>query len=202
MTARGSPLGRSFFARDTVRVARDLLGCELESTIGDATVAGRIVEVEAYVGTHDPADHGYRNRQTGRNRSLFGPPGTIYVFRSYGVHWCVNTVTERAGVPTAVLLRALEPIRGLDVMVERRGVAEPRRLCAGPGRLCQALGITGIHDGISLLDGPLRLLPRRSRSRPRILAGPRVGISQAKDWPLRFCLPERHWLSRPANSAE
>ncbi len=197
MTARGSPLGPSFFARDTARVARDLLGCVLESAIDGRVVAGRIVEVEAYVGSHDPADHGYRNRRTRRNRSLFGVPGTIYVFRSYGVHWCANAVTERAGVPTAVLLRALEPVEGIDIMMERRGMTDARLLCSGPGRLCQALGITGAHDGVSLVDGPLRVLPRRSRVRHRILTGPRVGISQAKDWPLRFCLPERRWLSRP-----
>jgi len=197
VTGRGSPLGTQFFARDTVRVARDLLGCVLESAIDGAIVAGRIVEVEAYVGSHDPADHGYGNRQTPRNRSLFGPPGTIYVFRSYGVHWCGNAVTDRAGVPTAVLIRALEPVRGLDVMAERRGVADARLACSGPGRLCQALGITGAHDGLSLVGGPLRVLRRKDGTKRRILVGPRIGISHAKDWPLRFCLPERRWLSRP-----
>jgi DNA-3-methyladenine glycosylase len=190
-----------FFARDTVRVARDLLGCVLESAIDGALVAGRVVEVEAYVGSHDPADHGYRNRRTARNRALFGAPGTLYVFRSYGVHWCVNAVTERAGVPTAVLVRALEPVQGLDVMVERRGVADARLACSGPGRLCQALGITGVHDGLSLVDGPLRVLRRKAGTRRRIVVGPRIGISRAKDWPLRFCLPEPRWLSRPAGAS-
>jgi len=193
----GKPVGTSFFARDTVVVARDLLGCVLESRCGGAQTSGRIVEVEAYVGAHDPADHGYGGRRTERNAALFGPPATAYVFRSYGIHWCFNTVTEGAGRPTAVLIRALEPIAGLDVMSDRRGLAEVRKLCAGPGRLCQALGIDGAVDG-RRLDGPqVRILRSKSADREPIAVGPRVGITQARDWPLRFALRGSVWLSRP-----
>ncbi len=192
------PLATSFYARDTAGVARDLLGCVLESRIGGRRVAGRIVEVEAYVGVHDPADHGYGGRKTRRNAALFGAPGTIYVFRSYGVHWCMNAVTEREGVPTAVLLRSLEPLDGLDVMADRRGVGDVRRLCAGPGRLCQALGVTGTDDG-RRLDGPmLRILPRAESDVVRWVSGPRVGVTRGASWPLRFTVRDSVWLSRPA----
>jgi len=188
----------SFYARDTASVARDLLGCLLSSRIGRRHVVGRIVEVEAYVGAHDPADHGYGGRRTPRNAALFGPPGTAYVFRSYGMHWCLNAVTEREGVPTAVLIRALEPLRGIETMAARRGVAAPRDLCRGPGRLCQALGVTGLHDGARLDRGPLRILPGDRDEPVEPVAGPRIGISSATDWPLRFCVHGSRWLSRPA----
>jgi len=195
MRRAGTILTEEFFARDTARVARDLLGCVAESTVGDVLTAGRIVEVEAYVGPDDPADHGYQNRRTPRNNALFGPPGTAYVFRSYGIHWCFNTVTERDGFPSAVLVRALEPLDGLGAMVQRRGLTETRKLCAGPGRLCQALGITGEHDGLRLDRGPIRIRKPKRRSRSGIRTGPRIGISRAKDWPLRFYL-EGPWVSR------
>ena len=195
---RPRPLSTSFYARDTVSVARDLLGCVLESRIGGRHVAGRIVEVEAYVGVCDPADHGYRGRKTRRNAALFGPPGTAYVFRSYGVHWCMNAVTEREGVPTAVLLRSLEPLAGLDVMAQRRRVDDVKRLCAGPGRLCQALGVTGAHEGRRLDRPVLRILPRAADDVVQCVAGPRVGVSRAIDWPLRFVEQDSTWLSRPS----
>ncbi len=196
MEPSGAPLPERFYARDTEGVARDVLGCVLETCLGGERTAGRIVEVEAYVGPHDPADHGYRNRRTARNAALFGPPGTCYVYRSYGVHWCFNAVTERAGFPSAVLVRALEPLDGMDTMAARRGTDDARLLCAGPGRLCQALGITGVHDGQSLETGPVRLL-RPARATPVAVAvGPRIGISRAADWPLRFCEQGSFWLSR------
>jgi len=188
----------SFYARDTASVARELLGCLLSSRIGRRHVVGRIVEVEAYVGAHDPADHGYGGRRTPRNAALFGPPGTAYVFRSYGMHWCLNAVTEREGVPTAVLIRALEPLRGIETMAARRGVAAPRDLCRGPGRLCQALGTTRLHDGTRLDRGPLRILLPDGDEQVEPVAGPRIGISRATDWPLRFCVRGSRWLSRPA----
>lgn len=198
MSHRGAPaLSEQFFARDTVRVARDLLGTMLESRIGGKRTAGRIVEVEAYVGAHDPADHGYRDRKTARNAALFGVPGTAYVFRSYGVHWCLNAVTEREGMPTAVLIRALEPVAGWETMAGRRGTDDVRLLCAGPGRLAQALGVTGDHDGKPLTRGALRILAR-GPVRLQVTAGPRIGISRATDWPLRFCVRDSPWLSRPA----
>jgi DNA-3-methyladenine glycosylase len=193
----GRPVGPAFFARDTVRVARDLLGLILESRRGDARTSGRIVEVEAYIGAHDPADHGYQERRTARNAALFGPPATAYVFRSYGVHWCFNTVTERAGLPTAVLIRALEPVAGLDTMSRRRGLADRRKLCAGPGRLCQALGIDGTVDGARLDHSSLSILRPSHAGRVAIAVGPRIGISHATDWPLRFAIRGSPWLSRP-----
>jgi DNA-3-methyladenine glycosylase len=198
VTRRLRPHPATFYARDTVGVARALLGCVLESRIGGGRVTGRIVEVEAYVGVHDPADHGYGGRRTARNEALFGPPGTTYVFRSYGVHWCMNAVTERAGIPTAVLLRALQPLSGLDVMAARRGVTDPYRLCSGPGRLCQSLGVTGTHSGARLDRGLLRILSPPATTEIDVVAGPRVGISRAVDWPLRFTERGSPWLSRPA----
>lgn len=188
---------RRFFARDTVRVARGLLGCYLESSIGGRRTVGRIVEVEAYVGPHDPAAHGYGNRRTARNDALFGPPGTAYVYFIYGAHWCFNAVTEADGFPAAVLVRALEPVAGLEEMSRRRSVADPRLLCAGPGRLCQALGISGADNARPLQRAPVRILePRSGARRPRVGASARIGITRAADWPLRFCIRGSPWLSR------
>jgi DNA-3-methyladenine glycosylase len=119
------------------------------------------------------------------------------VFRSYGVHWCLNAVTERAGLPTAVLLRALQPLAGLDVMAARRGVSDPHRLCSGPGRLCRALAVTGTHDGARLDRGVLRIFPPTASDPIEVVAGPRVGISRAVDWPLRFAECGSAWLSHP-----
>ncbi|HWP37113.1 MAG TPA: DNA-3-methyladenine glycosylase [Gemmatimonadales bacterium] len=191
------PLPARFFARDTRRVARDLLGCLLETRIRGVRTAGRIVEVEAYIGPHDPAAHGYGWRRTPRNEALFGPPGTCYVYFTYGAHWCVNAVTERDGYPAAVLIRALEPLDGIMAMRRRRGVAELELLCAGPGRLCQALGIDGRFNGLPLSRPPLRILARNQRPKAAT-AGPRIGVSRAADWPLRFCVAGSPWLSRPA----
>ena len=194
----GSPLPAEFYARDTKGVARAVLGCVLETRVNGRRTAGRIVEVEAYLGPDDPAAHGYRNRRTRGNAALYGPPGTSYVYRSYGVHWCFNAVTEREDLPSAVLVRALQPLVGLETMARRRGRDEPRLLCAGPGRLCQALGITGAHDGRSLATGPIRLLRPKRAERVSVAVGPRIGITKAADWPLRFVERGSPWLSRPA----
>ena len=201
MPRLGRRLPVEFFARDTVRVARDLLGCVLETRVRGARTAGRIVEVEAYVGPHDPAAHGYGWRRSARNAQLFGPPGTCYVYFIYGNHWCANVVTERDGYPAAVLLRALEPLDGLALMARRRGTREPRLLCSGPGRLCQALAITGALNG-ERLTGP-RVVVRAARAARsiRIAASPRVGISRAVDWPLRFYEADSPWISRGARGA-
>lgn len=164
--------------------------------MGGATTAGRIVEVEAYTGPDDPAAHGFGNRETARNASMFGPPGCAYVYRSYGMHWCVNVVTERRGHPSAVLIRALEPLKGLEIMRARRGVERDRLLCAGPGRSCQALAITGDHDGMALQRGSLRLLSAEPRYDIEIGVSGRIGISKASDWPLRFYIVGSRWLSR------
>jgi DNA-3-methyladenine glycosylase len=168
----------------------------LETRVRGVVTAGRIVEVEAYVGPHDPAAHGFGNRRTHRNAGLFGPPGTAYVYFIYGMHWCVNAVTERDGYPAAVLIRALEPVVGLATMRRRRRTGDDRRLCAGPGRLCQALGITGALNGAALDHGPLRIL-RSAGPWVRRSVTPRIGITRAADWPLRFLIAGSPWTSRP-----
>src|SRR5262249_18611583 len=157
---------RRFFARSVHSVAPELVG----ATLLFAGVGGIIVEVEAYHHT-DPAAHSFRGR-TQRNAIMFGPPGYAYVYRSYGIHWCLNFVCEAAGSASAVLIRALAPTRGLAVMRRRRGVIEERLLCAGPGRLCQALGICGRHNGLSLTEPPFELLARRDAV--EISVGPRI----------------------------
>jgi DNA-3-methyladenine glycosylase len=181
-------LARGFFARSVHEVAPDLVGATL---LVDG-VGGRIVEVEAY-DAGDPASHGYRG-PTARNRAMFGPPGRAYVYRSYGVHWCLNLVCGDVGIPEAVLVRALEPTDGLERMRERRGLDEERLLCAGPGRLCQALGIAGEHDGLALDRAPFDL--REAGSVADVVHGPRVGISRAVDLPWRYGLAGSRYLSR------
>jgi DNA-3-methyladenine glycosylase len=191
-----------FFHRPTELVARELLGAVVMSSIGGLVTAGRIVETEAYLGCDDPASHGYRGRRTERNAALFGAPGTWYVYRSYGMHWCANLVcgTEAAG--GAVLLRALEPIDGLEAMVGRRGgVSRERLLCSGPGRLCQALGITRALDGRSMAASDVLVLPRWSGRREDIEVTSRIGITKAADWPLRFTTAASPWASRPTISS-
>ncbi len=170
-------------------VAPDLVGV----TLFVECVGGTIVEVEAY-DHEDPAAHGYRGK-TARNASMFGPPGHAYVYRSYGIHWCLNFVCEPEGVASAVLIRALEPVQGLDEMRARRGLDDPRLLCAGPGRLCQALGISRDHDGAALDEASFELLPRREE--PEIVTGPRIGITQAADRPWRYAVAGSRFLSRP-----
>jgi DNA-3-methyladenine glycosylase len=182
-------LGRDFFARSVHEVAPDLVGVTLEVD----GVGGLIVEVEAY-DHEDPAAHGYGGR-TERNASMFGPPGHAYVYRSYGIHWCLNFVCEQEGSASAVLIRALEPTLALDEMRARRGLDDPRLLCAGPGRLCQALGITREHDSLPLDRPPFELLARKTE--PKILSGPRVGITKAAAQPWRYGLAESRYLSRP-----
>ena len=187
-------LGRDFFARSVHEVAPDLVGVTL---LADG-VGGPIVELEAY-DHEDPAAHGYRGR-TERNASMFGPPGHAYVYRSYGIHWCLNFVCEQEGSASAVLIRALEPTSGVDEMRARRGLDDPRLLCAGPGRLCQALGITREHDGLPLDRPPFELLP--SAEEPKLVVGPRVGITKAADQPWRYALAESRYLSQPMQSGE
>ena len=181
-------LGCEFFARSVHEVAPDLIGCTL---LVDG-IGGPIVEVEAY-DHEDPASHGFRGR-TARNHSMFGPPGQAYVYRSYGIHWCLNLVCEDEGVAAAVLLRALEPAQGLEEMRARRGLDEPRLLCSGPGRLCQALGVTRDHDGLALDRPPFELLARIAE--PEIVSGPRIGITRAADLPWRFGLAGSRYVSR------
>ena len=181
-------LDREFFARSVHEVAPNLIGCTL---LVDG-IGGPIVEVEAY-DHEDPASHGFRG-ETARNRSMFGPPGHAYVYRSYGIHWCLNLVCEEMGVAAAVLLRALEPAHGIEEMCARRGLDEPRLLCSGPGRLCQALAVTGEHDGLPLNRPPIELRARKGE--PEVVTGPRVGITQAADLPWRYGLAGSPYLSR------
>ena len=178
-----------FFARSVHEVAADLIG----ATFLVDGVGGVIVEVEAYHHT-DPAAHSFNGR-TARNAVMFGPPGRVYVYRSYGIHWCVNFVCEPEGSASAVLIRALMPTAGLEVMRRRRVVAGERLLCAGPGRLCQALAITGAHNGAVLNQPPFALLARPAPT--EIVSGPRIGITRAADLPWRYGLKGSRFLSRP-----
>jgi len=182
-------LRRPFFARDVHAVARDLIG----ATFLFRGVGGRIVEVEAYHHT-EPAAHSY-NGQTPRNAVMFGPPGYAYVYRSYGIHWCVNFVCEEEGSASAVLIRAVEPTEGIAAMRRRRGLKDERLLCAGPGRVCQALGITDAHNGLAL-DAPPFALTARAEDIP-VATGPRIGITQAADLPWRYGLTGSRFLSKP-----
>jgi len=192
----GPVLEAAFFARSAEEVARALVGAVLRSDIDGATVTGRIVETEAYVGPRDPASHAAeRHGRTARNGSMFGRPGIAYVYRSYGVHWCLNVVTDRLDYPAAVLIRAVEPLSGVDIMERRRGTAV-RNLARGPGRLTQAFGITGALDGHPLDRPPLTLHAAPENEGLDIATGPRVGISRAVDWPLRFWLRGSPWVSR------
>ena len=182
-------LERGFFARSVHEVAPELVGATL---LVDG-VGGTIVEVEAY-DSEDPAAHGYR-RRTERNASMFGPPGHAYVYRSYGIHWCVNLVCEEEGSAAAVLVRALAPTQGLEAMRARRGLDDERLLCSGPGRLCQALAITREHDGLPLDEPPFRIL---AAAEPvEVTAGTRIGITRAADYPWRYGIAGSRWLSRP-----
>jgi len=181
-------LRRDFFARSVHEVAPDLIGITL---LVDG-VGGRIVEVEAY-DQEDPASHAYRGR-TARNAAMFGPPGQAYVYRSYGIHWCLNLVCAEEGVPQAALIRALEPTAGLEEQRRRRGVSDERALCSGPGKLCQALAITGEQSGLALDLPPFRLEERSEV--PDIVTGPRVGITRATELPWRYGLAGSRYLSR------
>jgi len=195
---RGAPLPQSFFDRNAEEVARDLLGAILVSSLGgDGVTAGRIVETEAYPGPHDPASHAAeRIGRTARNASMFGAPGTAYVYRIYGLHWCLNVVTGAEGYPAAVLIRALEPLVGIEIMRRRRNGRPDRELASGPGRLTEALAITGAHDRRPLDRPPLLLLPGRPVDPRDTVAGPRIGVSRAADWPLRFYVRGSEWVSR------
>jgi DNA-3-methyladenine glycosylase len=181
-------LTQAFFDRSVHEVAPDLIGATL--LVGGA--GGVIVEVEAYHHT-DPAAHSYHGR-TDRNAVMFGPPGFAYVYRSYGLHWCLNFVCEGEGSASAVLIRALQPVAGLAVMERRRGTRVERLLCSGPGRLCQALAITQAHNGLRLDRAPFALYARTEAV--KLVAGPRIGISKAVERPWRYGVAGSPFLSR------
>jgi DNA-3-methyladenine glycosylase len=180
--------------RSPHEVAPELIGAQL---LVDG-VGGTIVEVEAY-DHEDPAGHGFRNRRTERNASMFLPGGVAYVYRSYGIHWCLNIVCDEEGVAGAVLVRALEPTHGLAVMAARRGVADPRLLCSGPGRLTQALAVTRAHDGLAIDQPPFELRPRATTV--EVVTGRRIGITKAVEQPWRYGLAGSRFLSRPFRAA-
>ncbi|MDO8185787.1 DNA-3-methyladenine glycosylase [Conexibacter sp. JD483] len=186
------PLARDFYDHPVVDVARDLVGCVLDH----AGVSGVIVETEAY---HDsePACHAYVGL-TERTRPLFGPPGRAYVYRSYGIHALVNAVCEHEGVGAAVLIRALEPLAGVEQMRARRGLTRAEDLCSGPGKLTQALDVELQLNEADLLTSPLRILPRPAdRPVPELVAGTRIGIRKAADLPWRFCARGNRNVSKP-----
>ncbi len=185
-------LTRTFFKRSVHEVAPDLIGVEL---LVDG-VGGRIVEVEAYHHT-DPAAHSYGG-QTPRNAVMFGPPGYVYVYQSYGIHWCVNFVCEPAGSAAAVLIRAIEPTTGLPTMRRRRGGADDRLLCSGPGRVCEALKITREQNGLALDAPPFELFARVGEV--EVVTGPRIGLTKAVDKPWRYGLKGSRYLSKPFKS--
>jgi DNA-3-methyladenine glycosylase len=182
-------LTKSFFRRSVHEVAPDLIG----ATLLFNGVGGRLVEVEAYHHT-DQAAHSYRG-PTPRNVVMFGPPGYAYVYRSYGIHWCLNFVCEPKGSASAILIRALEPTEGLPVMRRRRGLTDLCLLCAGPGRVGEALGITAAHNGLALDEAPFALFARSGEL--EVVAGPRIGITKAAEKPWRYGLKGSRFLSKP-----
>jgi len=183
------PIGRSFFGRSVLEVAPDLIG----ATLLVSGVGGRIVEVEAYHHT-DPAAHSYNGR-TERNAVMFGPPGYAYVYRSYGIHWCLNFVCEEEGSASAVLIRALEPVAGIAAMRRRRGLVDERALCSGPGKLCEALGVSHRHNSLPLDRPPFELRARGESL--DIVVGVRIGITKAIEHPWRYGLKGSRFLSKP-----
>jgi DNA-3-methyladenine glycosylase len=204
MTAvrRAATLPVAFFSRPAELVAAELLGMVLVSWIGGRCTQGIIAETEAYLGYDDPASHGYLHRRNARNAALFGPPGSWYVYLSYGMHWCSNLVCQQPGHASAVLLRALQPIEGLEIMRHRRGGVPDRDLCSGPGKLCQALGIDRELDGSRMGQSPVIVRPPKRWEEIQISVTPRIGITKAADWPLRFHVAGSHWISRKDNGRE
>jgi DNA-3-methyladenine glycosylase len=182
-------LRQSFFDRPVLEVAPELIG----ATLLVNGVGGRIVEVEAYHHT-DPAAHSYRGR-TPRNAVMFGPPGVAYVYRSYGIHWCLNFVCEQEDSASAVLIRALEPVAGIAAMRRRRGASDERALCSGPGKLCEALAVTDRRNGLPLDRAPFELRARAAP--PAIVVGSRIGITKAVAHPWRYGLKGSKFLSKP-----
>jgi len=186
------PLPAAFFAREVLTVARELIGCVL----AHGPCRGVIVETEAYHQS-EPACHAYIGR-TPRTATLYGPPGRAYVYRSYGIHALLNAVCEPEGVGAAVLIRALYPLQGIELMAQRRRTSDRLSLCSGPGKLSQALGIDLSLNGSSLRGGPIRIYPRHPRFRePELVRGPRIGISKATELPWRFAIANCKYVSKP-----
>lgn len=205
MTSGARPAGRarssvafppSFYDRETEVVARELLGAILECRTADGLAGGRIVETEAYLGEHDAACHAVVG-ETKRTSWLYGAPGTAYVYFIYGTHWCFNAVTRAVGLPSAVLVRALEPVSGLPLIRARRpAIRKERDLTNGPGKLCAALGIDGSHNGLPLDRLPLRIRADTAVDDRDVAVSPRIGITRAADWPLRWYVANSPWVSK------
>lgn len=213
-TLRSSPFSRRFYARSAEALAVALLGTRLVRVLADGTrLAGRIVETEAYLGVEDRAAHSFGGRRTARNESMYGRPGTAYVYFTYGMHHCFNVVCAREGEPQAVLIRALEPVEGGEVMRRLRSARRARsvpdtHLCSGPGRLCQAMGIDREDDGVDLADPTSRLFIIRGAGRlsadESVLNTARIGVAYAGDWadlPLRWCVAGNPHVSRGGSRA-
>jgi DNA-3-methyladenine glycosylase len=192
----GRILRRAFYDRDTETVARDLLGAILECETEEGHASGVIVETEAYIGEHDAACHAAAGR-TRRTEPLYGPPGNAYVYFIYGMHWCINAVTRAEGLPSAVLIRALEPLAGIPLMHRRRPKARSdRELTNGPGKLCAALGIDRRMNGLSLQRHPVVIRAGRVLHDAEVEITPRIGITRATDWPLRYFVKDNPFVSR------
>lgn len=192
----GRILRRDFYDRDTEIVSRELLGAVLECRTADGITSGIIVETEAYIGEHDAACHAAAGR-TRRTEPLYGPPGNAYVYFIYGIHWCINAVTRAEGLPSAALIRALEPLNGIPLMRRRRPKARSDRdLTNGPGKLCAALGIDRHMNGLPLQRYPVVIRAGSPVDDRDVVITPRIGITQAADWPLRFLVRENPFVSR------
>jgi len=190
----GAPLPASFYDRPTEQVARDLLGAVLEHRTGDGVASGRIVETEAYIGEHDLACHAAAGL-TERTAPLYGPPGIAYVYFIYGMHWCFNAVTRAKGEPSAVLVRAIEPVSGIDLMRQRRDVRRDVDLTNGPAKLCDALGIDGSFNRAVLQRGALTIREGSPVSDSEVAITPRIGITRCVDWPLRWIVRDSEYVS-------
>jgi DNA-3-methyladenine glycosylase len=191
----GAPLPVAFYDRETEIVSRELLGAVLECTTAEGVTRGRIVETEAYLGPHDPACHAVAG-VTSRTVHLFGPPAVSYVYLIYGMYWCFNAVTRERGHGSAVLVRAVDPIDGIDLMRRRRPKAKrDRDLTNGPGKLCLAMGIDGALSGLSLRSGPLVIRSGEPIPDADVVVTPRIGITQAAEWPLRYFVRDNPFVS-------
>lgn len=185
---------QAFFDKDVSELAKDLLGCELVHKSAEGLTAGIIVETESYHQS-DEASHSFRGI-TKRTRIMFGPPGNIYVYFTYGMHWCFNITAEKVGIGAAVLIRALEPTQGIELMKNRRGKEKIYELCSGPSKLVQAMGITISDYGKPVFSGEFQLKPRGEAANLDIRSGPRIGISKAQDKPWRFWIKDNSFISR------
>jgi len=184
-----------FFNRETSLVAKDLLGKIMEIHIDDTTLSGKIVETEAYLGFNDPGSHSFRGK-TKRNAVMFGPPGVSYIYQIYGIYFCYNVTTDHEDIPAAVLIRALEPLTGINIMNKNREKNELKDLCSGPGKLAQAMGITKSLNGTSAIDGPIKFYTE-DRIKPfQIVETTRVGLNQGADLKLRYYIKNNPFISK------